>query len=208
MALKGELPVSGRFVTDCAAGTPARQRSHFIWLCHGRLIFRLHFTSKICSLVKCKRNIYDLNAISMAENEIPLRSHCPVNFALEAVGDRWSLIVMRDILLNGKFRFRELMEAEENIASNILSERLSRLAALGIIEKIKDPHDRRQFVYQATSKGEALMGAVLELGAWGAEFDPETDAPPGTPEHYKSDRAGTIAAALESYHAMKPKLSK
>ncbi|MCP4318940.1 MAG: helix-turn-helix transcriptional regulator [Hyphomicrobiales bacterium] len=114
---------------------------------------------------------------------------------------------MRDILLNGKFRFRDLMGAEENIASNILSERLTRLASLGIIKKIRDPDDGRQFVYLATAKGEALMGVVLELGSWGAEFDPKTDAPPGTPDNYRADRSAIITGALEAYHAMKPRFS-
>ena len=144
----------------------------------------------------------------MSASEIPLRSHCPVNFALEAVGDRWSLIVMRDILLNGKFRFRELAGAEENIATNILSERLARLVTLGILEKHRDPDDRRQFLYLATPKGEDLMGVVLELGSWGAAYDPQTAAPPGTPERYRADRAGSIAAALDAYRTMKPKLGK
>ena len=140
----------------------------------------------------------------MINNNIPQRSHCPVNYTLEAVGDRWSLIVMRDILLNGKSRFRELMDAEESIASNMLSERLARLVSQDIIEKLTDPDDSRQFVYRATEKGEALMGVILEMGAWGAQFDPQTDAPPGTPESYRADRSGTIDAALAAYRSAKP----
>ena len=144
----------------------------------------------------------------MPPKTIPLRSHCPVNYALEAVGDRWSLLVMRDILLNGKCRFHELMDAEEAIATNVLSERLARLVALRIIERHRDPDDGRQYIYVATKKGESLMGAILELGAWGAEFDPDTDAPPGTPANYRADRAGVIAAALKAYHEARPKLTK
>lgn len=144
----------------------------------------------------------------MPQKSIPTRSHCPVNYALEAVGDRWSLIVMRDILLNGKCRFDALMAAEEAIATNVLSERLARLVSLQIIERYRDPDDGRRYIYVATGKGEALLGAILELGAWGAEFDPETDAPPGTPETYRADRAGVIAAALKAYRETRPKLTK
>ncbi|WP_136659076.1 helix-turn-helix domain-containing protein [Nitratireductor sp. XY-223] len=142
------------------------------------------------------------------ESPVPLRSHCPVNYALEAVGDRWSLIVMRDILLNGKFRFRDLLAAEERIATNVLSERLARLAEHRIIEKIRDPDDGRQFIYVATEKGESLMGAILELGAWGAEFDADTDAPPGTTKKFRADRSGTISAALEAYRKSRPRLTR
>ena len=142
----------------------------------------------------------------MVHKTIPQRSHCPVNFALEAIGDRWSLIVLRDILLNHKCRFRDLMSAEEKIASNILSERLSRLVSLGIIEKLRDPDDRRQSVYMATTKGEALLGVILEMGAWGAEFDANSDAPVGTPERYRADRSGTIDTALAAYRASKPRI--
>ncbi len=115
---------------------------------------------------------------------------------------------MRDILLNGKSRYHELMAAEEAIATNILSERLQRLVALDIIERFRDPDDGRQYVYVATAKGQALMGAILELGAWGAQFDPDTDAPPGTPEAYRADRAGVIASALESYRDTLSELKK
>lgn len=144
----------------------------------------------------------------MPSKNIPLRSHCPVNYALEAVGDRWSLIVMRDILLNGKCRFHEFMAADEAIATNVLSERLAQLVALEIIDRFRDPDDGRKYIYIATKKGEALMGAILELGAWGAEFDPDTDAPPGTPANYRADRAGVIAATLKSYRESRPKFIK
>ncbi len=131
----------------------------------------------------------------MANRNEKLRSHCPVNFALEAIGDRWSLLIIRDILLNGKQSFGALLESDEQIATNILSERLVRLVEMDIIWRQRDPHDGRKFVYDTTPKGDALLGVVLELGAWGAQYDPQTVAPQGTSAQYYADRTGTIEKA-------------
>lgn len=121
------------------------------------------------------------------------RSHCPVAYALDMFGDSWSLLVMRDLIFNGKQRYRELLDSEEGIATNVLADRLSRLEQLGIISKGRDPGDRRQVLYAPTPKGLDLIPLMLEMIQWSAKHDPATAAPQAFLRRLKKDRAGLIA---------------
>lgn len=129
----------------------------------------------------------------MSETPKGRGSGCPICYALDLFGDRWTLLILRDLLLAGKQRYREFLRADEAIASNILSDRLRRLEATGIILRERDPNDRRQFVYRATDKGRTLIPVLLEIAAWGASHDPVTGAPAGFAESYYADR--------EAFHA-------
>ncbi len=115
-------------------------------------------------------------------------SGCPICFSLDIFGDRWTLLILRDLLLAGKRRYREFLSSDEAIASNILSDRLKRLEAADIILREPDPNDRRQLIYQATDKGRTLLPVLLEIAAWGASHDPETGAPPGFAESFYANR--------------------
>lgn len=115
-------------------------------------------------------------------------SGCPICYALDIFGDRWTLLILRDLLLAGKRRYRELLDSDEAIASNILSDRLRRLEAGGIIVREPDPGDRRQALYRATEKGRTLLPVLLEIAAWGASNDPETGAPPSFAGAYYANR--------------------
>lgn len=123
------------------------------------------------------------------------KTECPIDFAARVVGDRWSLLILRDLLLYRKSRFRELA-AEEGIATNILSDRLRQLVDCGVIEKKRDPDDRRSFIYQATSRGNGLAGLMSELGAWGTAHDPRTKEHIGSLKHYRRD--SEVAATIRS----------
>jgi DNA-binding HxlR family transcriptional regulator len=105
------------------------------------------------------------------------RSHCPIAFALDLLGDRWTLLILRDLLLKGKTRFQEFLGCEERIATNVLSDRLKKLEANGFIVKRDDPSSGRQFLYAPTKKGVALLPILLELVRWSGRFDPDTEAP-------------------------------
>ena len=94
------------------------------------------------------------------------RSHCPVNLALEVFGDRWSLIIIRDIMFNGKRSFRELLQSEEKIATNILTDRLAMLEREKIISKEPDPEHKQKNIYGLTQKGIDLLPIMVEIGAW------------------------------------------
>ena len=106
------------------------------------------------------------------------RSHCPVSRALEAVGDRWSLLILRDMVLREKDRYHEFLNSEEGISTNILADRLARLEKQGLISKTADPEDKRQFLYTPTQKGLDLLPVVFEMARWSLKYDPETDKKP------------------------------
>jgi len=108
--------------------------------------------------------------------EAGLRSDCPINTALEAVGDAWSLLIVRDLMFKGRKTYREFLEAEEGIASNILADRLQRLEALEIISKTRDPADARRYVYRLTEIGIDLAPMLVEMILWAARHF-ETGAP-------------------------------
>jgi DNA-binding HxlR family transcriptional regulator len=105
------------------------------------------------------------------------RSGCPINIALEALGDSWSLLIVRDLMFKGLKTYKEFMQAGEGIASNILADRLQRLERLGIISKHRDPIDIRRHVYRLTEAGIALAPLQVELILWSARHF-RTSAPP------------------------------
>ena len=107
----------------------------------------------------------------------PHRSGCPINLTLEALGDKWSLIVVRDIMFGGRRRFRELLAgSEEGIASNILSDRLQHLVSLGVLTRAPDPTHKQKQIYSLREMGIQLLPVFVALGAWGRRFLPATEA--------------------------------
>ena len=95
-----------------------------------------------------------------------LRSPCAIAASLDILGDRWTLLVLRDILLAGKSRFGDLV-AEEKIATSVLSERLQRLTDAGILARIRDTTDRRRWVYLPRSPAVELIPILVDLMSWG-----------------------------------------
>jgi DNA-binding HxlR family transcriptional regulator len=104
-------------------------------------------------------------------------SGCPIDYALDLFGDRWSLLVIRDLLFLGKRHFKELMESPERIASNILTARLKKLEERGLIERAADPANRKQVIYTLTDKGRDLTPVLVEMVRWGGRHDPNTLVP-------------------------------
>jgi DNA-binding HxlR family transcriptional regulator len=100
----------------------------------------------------------------------PGKSHCPINFALEIFGDPWSLLIVRDVMLLKKRRFKDFLQSAEGIATNVLTDRLARLEQYGIIEKLCDQ-------YSLTKKGLDLLPLIAEISAWGSKYDPKTASP-------------------------------
>jgi DNA-binding HxlR family transcriptional regulator len=103
------------------------------------------------------------------------RSHCPVSLALDAIGDKWSLLILRDMVLRGKRRYQDLLGAEERISTNILAARLARLEKQGLISRRADPGDKRQISYFPTQKALDLLPVIFEMARWSARYDPRTD---------------------------------
>ena len=104
------------------------------------------------------------------------RSGCPVSVALERFGDRWSLLLIRDMMVRGNKTFMEFLASGEGIATNILADRLRRLQENGIVVTELDDEDGRRVNYRLTEKGIELAPVMLELLLWGAKHE-ETGAP-------------------------------
>ena len=101
------------------------------------------------------------------------RSGCPINLTLEALGDRWSLIVIRDIVFGNRRHFRELLaRSEEGIASNILADRLRRLMDNGLLTRADDPSHRQKAIYSLTDAAIGLIPLLVQMGAWGRRYMP------------------------------------
>ena len=99
------------------------------------------------------------------------RSGCPVSVSLERFGDRWSLLIIRDLMVRGFRSFQQFQNSGEGIATNILADRLRNLQAAGIITAEADETDRRRFSYRLTEKGIDLAPVLLELLIWGARHE-------------------------------------
>lgn len=104
------------------------------------------------------------------------RSGCPINLTLEILGDRWSLIVIRDMMFGNRRHFRELLtRSEEGIASNILADRLKRLTEKGLITRADDPSHKQKALYSLTDMAIALVPLLAHMGAWGRRHLPVSE---------------------------------
>ena len=120
------------------------------------------------------------------------RSGCPVSISLEVLGDRWSLLVIRDLMVRGLRTFREFQQSGEGIATNILADRLRKLAGWVIITAEKEKTDRRRLNYRLTEKGIDLAPVLLELLIWGARHE-ETKAPCALIDELAKNREAVLA---------------
>ena len=94
------------------------------------------------------------------------RSDCPVSQALDVFGDRWTLLVVRDLLLKGRRFYGEFLEAGEGISTNILADRLKKLQDEGIVIKERDPDNHARFIYTPTARGRDLLPVLLQMMRW------------------------------------------
>lgn len=135
--------------------------------------------------------------------ETVYRSGCPINLGLEVFGDKWSLLIVRDMMFAGKRHYREFLASGEGISSNILADRLATLVAAGIISKADDPSHRLKAIYSLTEKGIALLPVIAQISRWSRSYMPVDPELARTGE--ARDRAGPDAveqqmAALRREH--------
>ena len=123
---------------------------------------------------------------------------CPVRFVMGVFGDRWSLLIVRDMMFRGYTRFQDFLEAGEGISTNILSDRLSRLEAQEIITRQKDPANGRQVLYELTEKGRDLLPVLLAAISWAEKYDPETDVSSEFAERVRTDMPGVRDEMLDA----------
>jgi DNA-binding HxlR family transcriptional regulator len=104
------------------------------------------------------------------------RSGCPINLSLEIFGDKWSLLILRDIIFGGRRHFRELLlRSEEGISSNILADRLKMLLDQGMITKADDPSHKQKAIYSLTEKAIEVLPIMAHLAAWGRKWLPVSE---------------------------------
>ena len=127
------------------------------------------------------------------------RSSCPISFALDCFGDRWSLLVIRDLLFKGMCRYQELRHTEEGIASNILSDRLRSLEGAGIIERHVARRNAGGVTYRLTKRGLDLAPMLVEMILWSASHDPTTAADPDFVAAARTDRSALLASMTDQY---------
>ncbi len=125
------------------------------------------------------------------------RSDCPISCSLDIFGDKWSLLIIRDIMLRNKVSYSEFLNSEEKIASNILVNRLSVLAAENIVVKEVSPENKSKFVYSLTQKGVALLPIVIEIMDWGAKYNANCSRRE-LGKKIKIDKAGVIKELRQS----------
>ena len=140
----------------------------------------------------------------MAGPSIPARrSNCPVSISLDVLGDRWSLLIVRDMMVRGYRTFRQFQRSGEGIATNILADRLRRLEAAGILITEPSMEDARSTHYRLTEKGIALAPVLLELLIWAAHHE-ATDAPDAFIAQMEGNRAAVLAEARRRWEERDP----
>lgn len=128
------------------------------------------------------------------------RSDCPISCALDFVGDKWTLVVLRDLIFAKKRYYQEFLASPEGIASNILATRLKLLEREAMVTRRGDPDHGRRVVYAPTAKALDLLPLLVELMRWGAKHSPKSAAPARFTRRLAEDRDGFIAE-IRAQHA-------
>jgi DNA-binding HxlR family transcriptional regulator len=130
----------------------------------------LHYASRYqySKTVGASQAVFPGDRIFFMKARATQRSGCPINLTLEMLGDRWSLIVIRDVMFGNRRHYRELLSlSDEGIASNILADRLKRLVKNGLLSKRDDPTHKQKAIYSLTEPAIQLVPLLAQMGAWG-----------------------------------------
>jgi len=130
------------------------------------------------------------------------RCNCPITSAIDLMGDKWSLVVVKNMLLYDLKTFKELLEANENIATNILSSRLKSLEQNGFITKTKPANNKKTNIYLLTEKGLSLIPIIVELAIWGdanIQITASQEAQNGQIDAINNDKESFIKNLKNSY---------
>lgn len=135
--------------------------------------------------------------------KLKVRSHCPVNYALEHFGNKWYLLIIRDLIFKGKRHYNEFFESKEKVSTSVLGARLKRLEELGIIYK-KDDHVKKSRIrYNLTQKGIDMLPIVVEIVVWSGGYDKESVIDKEflfQARHNKAELLRTTRKRLEQQH--------
>lgn len=128
---------------------------------------------------------------------IKRKSDCPIHFGLELFGDKWTLLIIRDIMFKGKHYFGDFVNSEEKIATNLLADRLAMLEKEEIIAKFKDENHKQKIIYKLTKKGIDLMPVLVEIIMWSAKYDKDSGVEKEFVKSYTRDRDALIKQISE-----------
>lgn len=120
------------------------------------------------------------------------RSDCPISMSLDIWGDKWTLLIVRDLMFEGKKTYGQFLSSDEGIATNILAARLKLLKDQGIIRSVSNPANRSSVIYHLTEKGVGLLPLILEIHLWAEEHLPVSDEVRRTLKTVRSNKAGFI----------------
>jgi DNA-binding HxlR family transcriptional regulator len=126
------------------------------------------------------------------------KSDCPINFAMEIFGDRWTFLIIRDLMFKGKHYYGEFLQMEEKIATNILADRLMLLEQSGIVTRTIDEAHNSKKIYKLSQKGIDLLAVLTEVILWSAKYDKLSAVDKKFVSQAKKDREGLFAKITES----------
>ncbi len=129
----------------------------------------------------------------MTKNDKTSWNGCPARYAAGVFGDKWSFVLLRDVLLHGKRYYGEFQASEEGISTNILANRLAHLVETKMLTRHIDSTARNKVFYKPTAKARALLPAFLGMMVWSTEYDTCTAAPDSFASAFRRDPKGTIA---------------
>ncbi len=124
--------------------------------------------------------------------EVKRRSDCPISFALDIFGDKWSLLIIRDLMFQQKQTYGDFLKSDEKISTNILADRLTMLEHKGLIKSERGEANNTRKIYKLTDKSIALVPIIIEIVQWSALYDPNTGAPKEFIERIRSDKDNLI----------------
>ena len=128
----------------------------------------------------------------------PHRSGCPINLGLEVFGDKWSLLIVRDMMFSGKRHFREFLASDEAISTNILADRLVKLVDAGVLTRAGDPQHKLKAIYSLTEMGIELLPIIAEISRWSRKYQPVDPLMAATGEARDRGGPGAVVAQMEA----------
>lgn len=135
------------------------------------------------------------------KKKIEFRSQCPISTALDIFGDKWTLLVIRDLLFNEKNTYGQFLDSEEKIATNILADRLNLLEMAGLISKEKHPDSKAKVLYKLTKKGVDLIPVLVEIIAWSEKYHEVHPYAKEFAKALKKDKVGVIKGLFQNFKA-------
>lgn len=130
------------------------------------------------------------------------RSGCPINLGLEVFGDKWTLLIIRDMMFAGKRHFREFLASDEGISSNILADRLAMLVEAGILTRAGDPSHKLKAIYSLTEKGIDLLPIIAQISRWSRSYMPVDPLLAATGEARDKGGPGAVEAQMAALRAI------